>query len=165
MGWTSDAAQGLTPVRPRRRRVPPEPQYDEWGDEIVVENAEDGESGDDSFSEDELPVSGEEMDEEEVKQLGVVSAPLFPKEKREGWWIVVGDTTSNTLHALKRVNLVQRQKAVLEFLAPEEAGDYNLTLFCMSDSYLGCDQEYSVPLSVAAGDDESESGSESSGEE
>ena len=42
---------------------------------------------------------------------------------------------------------------MLEFLAPEEAGDYDLTLFCMSDSYLGCDQEYSVSLSVAAGDD------------
>ena len=48
---------------------------------------------------------------------------------------------------------------MLEFLAPEEAGDYDLTLFCMSDSYLGCDQEYSIPLSVAVGesdDDESE---------
>jgi pre-mRNA-splicing helicase BRR2 len=44
----------------------------------------------------------------------------------------------------------------LEFLAPEEAGDYDLTLFCMSDSYLGCDQEYSIPLSVAAADSDSD---------
>ena len=28
----------------------------------------------------------------------------------------------------------------------------DLTLFCMSDSYLGCDQEYSIPLSVAVGE-------------
>ena len=49
-------------------------------------------------------------------------------------------------------------------MAPDEPGDYNLTLFCMSDSYLGCDQEYSVPISVAVGesdDDESSSGDES----
>jgi pre-mRNA-splicing helicase BRR2 len=58
---------------------------------------------------------------------------------------------------LKRVNLKQKTEVKLEFLAPEEAGDYDLTLFCMSDSYLGCDQEYSVPLSVAAADsDDSE---------
>ena len=113
----------------------------------------------------EREVDEEDMTEEDIANLGTVSAPLFPEEKKEAWWIVVGDTSSNTLHALKRVNLVHRQKAVLEFLAPQEAGDYNLTLFCMSDSYLGCDQEYSVPLSVAVGDDESESESESSGEE
>ena len=62
------------------------------------------------------------------------------------------------LFALKRVNLLQKQRIALEFLAPEEPGDYNLSLFCMSDSYLGCDQEYSVPLSVAVGEsDASES--------
>jgi len=67
--------------------------------------------------------------------------------------------------SLKRVNLLRRQKTVLEFIAPDEPGDYNLTLFCMSDSYLGCDQEYSVPISVAAAeesdDDDSSSGGES----
>ena len=74
--------------------------------------------------------------------------------------MLVGDTSSNALHSLKRVNLVQKQKVVLEFLAPEEAGDYDLTLFCMSDSYLGCDQEYSISLSVAVGEsDNDDSGS------
>ena len=110
----------------------------------------------------EREIDEEDLSEEDLANLGTVSAPLFPEEKKEAWWIVVGDTSTNTLHALKRVNLLQRQKAILEFLAPEEAGDYNLTLFCMSDSYLGCDQEYTVPLSVAVGeDDESESGSSS----
>jgi pre-mRNA-splicing helicase BRR2 len=62
------------------------------------------------------------------------------------------------------VTLQKSQKVMLEFMAPEEPGDYNLTLFCMSDSYLGCDQEYSVQISVAAGetddDESSEDGSE-----
>jgi pre-mRNA-splicing helicase BRR2 len=108
----------------------------------------------------EREVDEDDMDEEEMSQVGIVSAPLFPGEKREGWWVVVGDTSTNTLYSLKRVNLHLKQKVSLEFLGPEEAGDYNLTLFVMSDSYLGCDQEYSVPLSVAVGDDDEESESE-----
>jgi pre-mRNA-splicing helicase BRR2 len=110
-------------------------------------------------------VDEEEMEEAELAGLGTVSAPLFPFEKKEGWWVVVGDTSSNFLHSLKRVNLVQTQKVVLEFLAPEEAGDYNLTLFCMSDSYLGCDQEYSIQLSVAVGEADSDDNGTSGDEE
>lgn len=99
-------------------------------------------------------IDDEEMSEEELAEVGTVSAPLYPYEKKEGWWVVVGDTSSNTLHALKRVNLVRSQKVVLEFLAPDEAGDYSLTLFCMSDCYLGCDQEYTINISVAQGEDD-----------
>ena len=53
---------------------------------------------------------------------------------------------------------------MLEFMAPEEPGDYNLTLFCMSDSYLGCDQEYSVPISVAVGDSDDDDDDSSDGD-
>ena len=103
----------------------------------------------------------EEMDEEEIAQIGVVSARLFPKEKREGWWVVVGDTKENVLLSLKRVGLQRSQTVSMEFLAPEEPGDYDLTLFCMSDSYLGCDQEYAIPLSVGAACDSDDDGSSS----
>jgi pre-mRNA-splicing helicase BRR2 len=113
----------------------------------------------------EREIEEEEMDEEEVKQLGVVSAPLFPKEKREGWWIVVGDTKTNSLLSLKRISLQTTQQVMLEFLAPEEAGDYDLTLFCMSDSYLGCDQEYSIPLSVAVGESDEDDDDDDESEE
>lgn len=113
----------------------------------------------------EREVDEDEMDEEELENIGKVSAPLFPGEKKEGWWVVVGDTSSNNLLSLKRVSLRLKQKVVLEFLAPEEAGDYDLTLFCMSDSYLGCDQEYSIPLSVGAAESDSEDDSDSDGEE
>jgi pre-mRNA-splicing helicase BRR2 len=107
----------------------------------------------------EVDEDDEDLQDESI--LGKVSAPLFPREKKEGWWIVVGNTKNNSLLSLKRVTLQKTQKIMLEFMAPEEPGDYNLTLFCMSDSYLGCDQEYSVPISVAAGgsdDDESSDG-------
>jgi pre-mRNA-splicing helicase BRR2 len=103
----------------------------------------------------------EEIDEAEMEELGNVSAPLFPGDKKEGWWIVLGDTSTNSLLSLKRVSLRLQQEVALDFLAPEDAGDYDLTLFCMSDSYLGCDQEYSIPLSVAtAPSDDEDSGEE-----
>jgi len=92
-----------------------------------------------------------EVDEDDLddpSQLGLVSAPLFPNEKREAWWIIIGYTTKNSLLSLKRVSLRQSQKVLLEFLAPEEPGDYSLTLFCMSDSYLGCDQELALTLFI-----------------
>jgi len=111
----------------------------------------------------EREIDDEEDEDQDDSDLGKVAAPLFPKDKREGWWIVIGDAKTNSLMSLKRVTLEKSQKITLEFMAPEEPGDYNLTLFCMSDSYLGCDQEYSVPISVAVGDsdDDASSGDES----
>lgn len=41
-------------------------------------------------------------------------------------------------------------QAVLEFNAPENPGDYNLSLYVICDSYVGCDQEYELPLVVTA---------------
>lgn len=111
----------------------------------------------------ERDIDEDDMEEEE-EELGVVTAPLFPKDKKEGWWVVIGDTETNTLYSLKRVALQKSQEVRLEFLAPEEAGDYNLTLFCMSDSYLGCDQELTVPLNVAVGEDSDEDDSDDSDE-
>jgi pre-mRNA-splicing helicase BRR2 len=42
----------------------------------------------------------------------------------------------------------------LEFPAPETPGDYNLVLYVMCDSYLGCDQEYEFNICVVPSDDE-----------
>ena len=39
-------------------------------------------------------------------------------------------------------------KVKLDLQAPEEAGDYNFVLYLMCDSYLGCDQEYPLNVSV-----------------
>lgn len=103
----------------------------------------------------------DEMDEDAKEQVGVVSSPLFPGTKREGWWLVVGDTSNNSLLSLKRISVQMQGKTVaLEFLAPEEPGDYSLTLFLMSDSYLGCDQEHSVQISVAPPDDDDDEDSD-----
>ena len=86
----------------------------------------------------------EDDEEEDESEIGKVSAPLFPKEKREDWWVVVGDTKTNSLLSLKRVNLQKSQKIMLEFMAPATLGDYDLTLFCMSDSYCTSDATKSI---------------------
>ena len=98
----------------------------------------------------------EEEDEEDSAALGTVIAPRFlGAPKTEGWWLVVGDNNSNSLLSIKRVTVGRKTKTKLEFSAPENPGDYNLTLYLMSDSYLGCDQEYDVALTVVPGGDSS----------
>ncbi|KAF2310278.1 hypothetical protein GH714_007547 [Hevea brasiliensis] len=97
-----------------------------------------------------------ERDLEGRTDVGAVDAPRYPKAKEEGWWLVVGDTKSNQLLAIKRVSLQRKSKVKLEFAAPSEAGRKSYTLYFMCDSYLGCDQEYSFSVDVkeAGGSDE-----------
>ena len=93
--------------------------------------------------------------------------------KQEGWWVVIGNASANSLLSVKRLTFEKNSKVSkpffrtssaayllivcmqvkLEFTAPEDPGDYNLSLFFMSDSYLGCDQEYEINLSVLASED------------
>ncbi|PON73250.1 U5 small nuclear ribonucleoprotein 200 kDa helicase [Trema orientale] len=84
-------------------------------------------------------------------EVGAVDTPRYPKAKEEGWWLVVGDTKSNSLLAIKRVSLQRKSKVKLDFTAPTEAGKKSYTLYFMCDSYLGCDQEYSFSVDVQEG--------------
>ena len=63
-----------------------------------------------------------------------------------------------------RISLVQKAKVKLDFVAPE-AGEYAYTLYMMSDSYLGCDQEYELPLKVAEAESDDEEEEEEEEEE
>ncbi|KAG7971339.1 hypothetical protein I3843_07G129200 [Carya illinoinensis] len=96
-----------------------------------------------------------ERDMEGRTEVGPVDAPRYPKAKDEGWWLVVGDTKTNQLLAIKRVSLQRKSKVKLDF-APAEAGKKTYTLYFMCDSYLGCDQEYTFTVNVRepAGPDE-----------
>eukprot|EP00252_Welwitschia_mirabilis_P011890 TRINITY_DN2641_c0_g2_i1.p1 TRINITY_DN2641_c0_g2~~TRINITY_DN2641_c0_g2_i1.p1 ORF type:complete len:1287 (-),score=253.33 TRINITY_DN2641_c0_g2_i1:150-3629(-) len=97
-----------------------------------------------------------ERDLEGRTEVGPVHAPRYPKQKEEGWWLVVGDPSSNQLLAIKRVSLQRKAKVKLDFTAPQEVGDKTYTLYFMCDSYLGCDQEYEFTIDVqeAAEDDD-----------
>ena len=105
-------------------------------------------------------------DENGTSTFGSVIAPRYlGPPKTEGWWLVVGDTNSNSLLSIKRVTIGRKTKSKLEFSAPENPGDYNLTLYLMCDSYLGCDQEYDLALTVVAGEEDGSDGDEMSEEE
>ena len=82
----------------------------------------------------------------------------FPQKREEGWWVVVGDPRSNSLLSIKRLTLQQKARVKLDFVAPSP-GHHDYTLYYMSDSYLGCDQEYKFSIDV--NDFQSESGSDS----
>ncbi|CAL9215599.1 unnamed protein product [Arabidopsis halleri] len=89
-----------------------------------------------------------ERDMEGRTEVGAVDAPRYPKTKEEGWWLVVGDTKTNQLLAIKRVSLQRKAKVKLDFTVPNEPGEKSYTLYFMCDSYLGCDQEYSLSVDV-----------------
>jgi pre-mRNA-splicing helicase BRR2 len=72
----------------------------------------------------------------------------FPKIKEEGWFLVIADDISRELLALKRLSIPVSQltKTRLLFPAKNEAGDAveRATLYILSDSYLGLDQQLAV---------------------
>lgn len=78
-------------------------------------------------------------------------SPRFPKPKDEGWFLVVGDVEAQEVVALKRVNHIRgRTSAQLALVTPETTGRVIFTLYLMSDSYLGLDQQYDICLDVVA---------------
>lgn len=95
-----------------------------------------------------------ERDLEGRTEVGPVDAPKFPKKKEEGWWLVVGDSSSNQLLAIKRVPLQRRSKVKLDFSATTEVGKKVYMIYFMCDSYLGCDQEYSFTVDVKEPNDQ-----------
>jgi len=100
------------------------------------------------------PVNIQVQLEREVDgDLSAVISPTFPNEKEEGWWLVVGDTETNALLAIKRVALQKKSKVKLDF-TPPTAGQHTFKLYFMCDSYLGCDQEYELKLNVKGATDE-----------
>lgn len=101
-----------------------------------------------------------ERDLEGRTDVGPVDALRYPKAKEEGWWLVVGDTKSNQLLAIKRVSLQRRSKVKLDFTASMEAGKKSYTLYFMCDSYLGCDQEYTFAIDVKEGAEGNDDGRE-----
>uniref|UniRef100_A0A8C5RUU1 SEC63 domain-containing protein n=1 Tax=Laticauda laticaudata TaxID=8630 RepID=A0A8C5RUU1_LATLA len=94
--------------------------------------------------------------EREEEVTGPVIAPLFPQKREEGWWVVIGDSKSNSLISIKRLTLQQKAKVKLDFVAPT-TGTHNYTLYFMSDAYMGCDQEYKFSVDVKEAESDSDS--------
>lgn len=92
------------------------------------------------------------VDEEDGAFDSTVHAPFYPGKKMENWWLVVGDDKTKNLLAIKRVTIGQELKTRLEYTVPT-AGDHDLKLFLMSDSYVGVDQEREFSITAAEGMD------------
>ncbi|BES93589.1 activating signal cointegrator 1 complex subunit [Nesidiocoris tenuis] len=76
-------------------------------------------------------------------------APRFHKPKSEGWILILGDVERAELLALRRVAFAQRKTNVqLIFQTPEKLGPVNFTLYVLSDTYLGLDQQYEIQMNV-----------------
>lgn len=84
-----------------------------------------------------------------------VHAPFFPAEKSENWWLVVGEESTKSLLAIKRITVGKQLTTKLEYVVPT-AGKHELTLYLMSDSYVGVDQAPTFEVEVAEGVDEEE---------
>ncbi|KHN94498.1 Sec63 domain protein [Metarhizium album ARSEF 1941] len=90
--------------------------------------------------------------EEDDELDSTVHAPFYPTKKTENWWLVVGDDKTRNLLAIKRVTIGRELNVKLEYTVPA-AGEHNLKLFLMSDSYVGVDQEREFTVTAAEGMD------------
>ena len=71
----------------------------------------------------------------------------FSKAKDEGWWVMLGEIDSGELLALKRVGFFSdRTKVSLAFTVPEHSSRKILSVYVISDCYLGLDQQFELPL-------------------
>lgn len=95
-------------------------------------------------------------------KVPLVSAPRFPETREEGWWIIVGDESQNTVFTVKHISLKKEAMVKLEFVSPAKTGKHNLKIYLMSDSYIECDQEESFEISVSDTDENVEAGNKQS---
>ncbi|RKF59071.1 Pre-mRNA-splicing factor brr2 [Erysiphe neolycopersici] len=103
-----------------------------------------------------IKISREVEEEEKAGEIDTtVHAPFYPGKKMENWWLVVGEESSKSLFAIKRVTIGRNLNLKLEYTIPSP-GKHQLKLFLMSDSYVGIDQDPSFSVDVAEGMDEDE---------
>ncbi|CAG8027630.1 unnamed protein product [Penicillium salamii] len=120
--------------------------------DFEVEDPENITSGDPSY----LKVKIERELEDDEEPDTTVHAPFYPKQKMENWWLVVGDEKTKSLLAIKRVTIGRKLELRLEYVVPTP-GEHELTLYLMSDSYVGVDQAPTFSVNAAEGMEEDES--------
>ena len=84
-----------------------------------------------------------------------VHAPFYPGRKMENWYLVVAEESTKSLLAIKRVTIGRVLETKLEYVVPTP-GKHDLTLYLMSDSYFGVDQDPTFSVEAAEGIDENE---------
>ncbi|KAF2270673.1 pre-mRNA splicing factor [Lojkania enalia] len=93
--------------------------------------------------------------EEDDEPKTEVHAPFYPGDKTENFWLVIGDQRTRGLLGIKKITVGRELKTKVPFTVPEP-GKHELTLFLISDSYLGVDQAPTFEVEAAEGMDEDE---------
>uniref|UniRef100_A0A1I8A4C1 J domain-containing protein n=1 Tax=Steinernema glaseri TaxID=37863 RepID=A0A1I8A4C1_9BILA len=113
------------------------------------------ESGDEYDEDEEWAKHGEVGRKENVLETKsrlthVVHAPYFPNDKYEWWWLYLIDKKMRKLVSpvISCKTLIDEETVEIKFPAPQQKGNYSLTLFVKSDSYVDCDYAVDVKLSV-----------------
>ncbi|KAM0747473.1 Sec63-domain-containing protein [Meredithblackwellia eburnea MCA 4105] len=103
-------------------------------------------------------------EEDETNQP--VPAPFYPVKKIENWWVVIGEPSTKQLLSIKKVTVTRRLAVKLDVTLPK--GSHNLRIYFISDSFMGCDQEHELEVSVGEAldsDDDSDEDSDDAMEE
>jgi len=100
----------------------------------------------------------DDEDEEVVDEVPTVYAQHFPQKRSEGWWVVIGETSTNTLYSVRHVALKKKKTVKCRFSGPEKAGKHELIAYLISDCYLDCDQQENFTLDVPVTSNEEEDG-------
>lgn len=76
----------------------------------------------------------------------------FPKIKEEGWFVILAQEEKGELLALKRVTVSGTSRVSMVYPVVDEDGSEveNVTLYLLSDSYLGLDQQVHIGENGAA---------------
>ncbi|XP_065206562.1 activating signal cointegrator 1 complex subunit 3 [Planococcus citri] len=79
-----------------------------------------------------------------------VHAPRFPKPKDESWFLTLGCIRTKDLLSMKRFTFGRRTEVFhnLIYKVPDKTGRERLSIYLMSDSYLGLDQQYNITLDI-----------------
>mmetsp|Transcript_18640 Transcript_18640/g.33689 ORF Transcript_18640/g.33689 Transcript_18640/m.33689 type:complete len:1614 (-) Transcript_18640:109-4950(-) len=86
---------------------------------------------------------------ERESEISPVYAPYWGKQREEGWWVAIGESSSNQLLAVRKIKVGKEAEVELKFVIPE-ARVWNLNVYLLSDSYLGADQGESKRVEVYA---------------
>lgn len=143
---------GLSPKQLREAAGFTNAKYPNIDLDIELEDPENVTAGSPSYIKVKITRDVDE-DDESADVDTTVHAPFYPVKKMENWWLVVGEESTKTLLAIKRITIGKSLNLRLEYTVPTP-GEHDLKLFLMSDSYVGVDQDPSFKVTVAEGMDE-----------
>lgn len=140
--FTKEEVEHIAQAANRFPSVTLEAQFTSSGSNLVESEV----NGDVSLT---VNIERDNWDEDELKDLegnGKLMLPYvstnnkFVQKKQEYWWLVIGDKGRNMLLYVKKIQFNEKVQKVCDF-SFEKEGEYNLSVFLICDSYLGCDTE------------------------